>query len=144
MNSAQSTQHGLEPITWMELMVSYVLRWGVLLSSAIITIGMVRLAMTHNTGYAMVLPHHLADMLAYHQSTGPGAFPTSFTAVWSGALAAKPYAVICLGILMLIATPVIRVALSVVFFVVQEDWLYVGITLFVLGVLLTSMLTGIG
>jgi uncharacterized membrane protein len=46
--------------------------------------------------------------------------------------------------LLLIATPVVRVALSVFFFLAQRDWLYVGITLFVLGVLLLSLFSGIG
>ncbi len=134
----------LEPITWMELMISYVLRWGVLLSSGIIALGIIRLALTHDTGYASILPHHLGDILAYHRSVGPGTFPTDFGAVWAGAMAGKPYAIIALGILLLIATPVVRVALSVVFFVVEQDWLYVGITVFVLVVLLVSLFTGIG
>ena len=56
----------------------------------------------------------------------------------------KPYAIIGAGLLLLIATPVVRVALSVVFFLVQADWLYVGITLFVLAILLISLFTGIG
>ncbi len=137
---------GMEPITWMELMVSYMLRAGVLLSSAIIAVGIVWLAVTHSTGYSPVLPHHLPDILAYHQRGGPGAFPKSSRAVWTGVrrVKPKPYAIIGLGILLLIATPVLRVALSVMFFLVQEDWLYVGITLVVLTVLLGSLLTGIG
>ncbi len=135
---------GMDRITWMELLISYVLRWGVLISSAIIAVGILLFAVQHNTGYAPVLPHHLPDILAYHQSSGPGAFPASFGAVWAGTLAGKPYAIIGVGILLLIATPVLRVALSVVFFLVERDWLYVGITVFVLGVLLVSLVTGIG
>ncbi|HSC71377.1 MAG TPA: DUF1634 domain-containing protein [Candidatus Methylomirabilis sp.] len=46
--------------------------------------------------------------------------------------------------LLLIATPVLRVALSVVFFLAQRDCLYTGITLFVLAVLLLSFFTGAG
>jgi uncharacterized membrane protein len=60
------------------------------------------------------------------------------------AVAGKPYAIIGFGMLLLIATPVIRVALSVVFFLVQRDWLYVAITLFVLAVLLLSLVAGVG
>ena len=44
-------------------------------------------------------------------------------------------ALIQLGLLLLIATPVARVAFSVFAFERQRDWTYVGITLFVLAVL---------
>jgi uncharacterized membrane protein len=84
------------------------------------------------------------SILAFHQRSGPGFFPTSFQAVVSGAVIGKPYAIICLGMLLLALTPVVRVALSVIFFLVQRDWLYVGITLFVLAVLTLSLSTGIG
>jgi uncharacterized membrane protein len=134
----------MEPLTRMELTISYALRGGVLLSAAVILIGIVWFALTQDTGYAKVLPHHLSDLLAFHQTSGPGFFPTSFKAVLMGALAGKPYAIIGLGMLLLIATPVVRVALSVFFFLSQRDWLYVGITLFVLTVLVLSLFSGIG
>ena len=44
-----------------------------------------------------------------------------------------------LGLLILIATPVARVAFSAFGFAVERDYLYVGITLFVLAVLLYSL-----
>ncbi len=66
------------------------------------------------------------------------------SALAQGALSGKPYAIIGLGMLLLMATPVVRVALSVVFFLMQKDWLYVAITVFVLTVLLLSLVTGIG
>jgi len=47
-----------------------------------------------------------------------------------------------LGLLLLLATPVARVAFSIVAFAMQRDWLYVGITAIVLGVLLYSIVGG--
>lgn len=47
-----------------------------------------------------------------------------------------------LGLLVLLATPVARVAFSVLAFVKQRDPLYVGVTVFVLAVLLASILGG--
>ena len=44
-----------------------------------------------------------------------------------------------LGLLALLGTPVARVAFSVVAFALQRDWLYVGVTLWVLAVLLWSV-----
>lgn len=50
--------------------------------------------------------------------------------------------IIQLGLLILLATPVARVLFSIVAFVLQRDWLYVGITLVVLTVLLYSIVGG--
>jgi len=47
--------------------------------------------------------------------------------------------IIQLGLLILLATPVARVVFSVVAFAMQRDRLYIGITLFVLLVLLYSI-----
>ena len=135
---------GVEPLTRMELAISYALRGGVLVSAGIILVGILWFALTRDTGYAKVLPHYLPELLAFHQTSGPGFFPTSLTGVLTGAIAGRPYAIIGLGMLLLIATPVVRVALSVFFFLGQRDWLYTGITLFVLAVLLLGLFTGVG
>jgi uncharacterized membrane protein len=47
-----------------------------------------------------------------------------------------------LGLLLLIATPVARVVFSAYAFIRQGDWVYVGVTLFVLAVLLFSLFGG--
>ncbi len=141
---ASGANRGMEPPTRMELTISYALRGGVLLSAAVILIGIMWFGITRDTGYARVLPHHLSDLLVFHQTSGPGFFPTSLQAVLTGAFAGKPYAIIGLGMLLLIATPVMRVALSALFFLAQRDWLYTGITLFVLVVLVLSLFSGLG
>ena len=43
------------------------------------------------------------------------------------------------GLLILIATPVARVAFSVIAYLSERDWLYTAITLLVLGILLYSL-----
>jgi len=48
-------------------------------------------------------------------------------------------AVIQLGLLLLIATPVARVAFSVLTFALRREYVYVALTLFVLAVLLYSL-----
>jgi uncharacterized membrane protein len=50
--------------------------------------------------------------------------------------------IIQLGLLLLIATPIARVALSVVAFAIQRDRLYVVATLIVLAVLMYSLTGG--
>jgi uncharacterized membrane protein len=42
------------------------------------------------------------------------------------------------GVLLLIATPVLRVLVVTVGLALDRDWLFVGVSLFVLGVLLSS------
>ncbi len=144
MTRAAQRPDGMEPLTRMELVISHVLRIGVLLSAAIILAGILLFALRQDTGYASLHPHQLGQLLAFHQTQGPGYFPTSVPEVLAGTRAGKPYAIIGLGLLLLIATPVLRVALSVFFFLAQRDWLYVGITLFVLAILLVSFFMGAG
>jgi len=100
----------------MELLVSYVLRAGVLLGTALIMAGVVQMARTGETGYASVLPHGLAALLAFAPPGSAGHFPTAPGEILRAAVVGKPYAIIELGILVLIATPALRVALSVGFF----------------------------
>jgi uncharacterized membrane protein len=58
------------------------------------------------------------------------------------ALALSGRGIIQLGLLLLIATPVARVAFSVAAFAVQRDRLYVVVTLIVLAILLSSLTIG--
>lgn len=62
--------------------------------------------------------------------------------ILSGVAQLDGRAVIQLGILVLVATPVIRVLFSVLAFGVQRDRLYVPITLIVLGILLYGLFGG--
>ena len=66
-------------------------------------------------------------------------FPQSFGQVWAGLLVLRPQAVIALGLLLLIATPVVRVAVSIVAFAVERDRRFVVITTVVLLILLFSI-----
>jgi uncharacterized membrane protein len=52
--------------------------------------------------------------------------------------------VIQLGLLLLVATPVARVACSVVGFLRERDYVYVALTLIVLVVLIYSLFFGVG
>jgi uncharacterized membrane protein len=145
MTGPSAARRDASPITWMELMISYVLRWGVLLSGAVIVAGISLFAWNHHTGYAGVAAHHLSEIVNYPpRSTPAGFFPTAPRVVLGDAIQGKPYAVIAAGLLLLIATPVVRVGLSLVFFLVERDWLYLAITATVLLVLLYSLFAGIG
>ncbi len=59
--------------------------------------------------------------------------------VLRGVSALRPFAVIELGVLLLIATPIMRVAASVLLFFQEGDRVYTAITLAVLLILLWSL-----
>ena len=62
-----------------------------------------------------------------------------FSGVLSGLAAGRPVAIAQLGLLVLVATPVSRVGVSLIAFAVERDRLYVAITAGVLGLLLLSL-----
>ena len=125
-----------DPNRTMELIISGTLRVGVTLSLAVIAVGMV-LFVVHGSGYG--LPDRTGALLAY---VHPRQFPHTPGQVWAGLLRLKPYAVIVAGVLLLLLTPIVRVAISIVAFALEEDLTYVLITSFVLFVLILSLVLG--
>jgi uncharacterized membrane protein len=116
---------GLTP----ELVISVVLRGGVLLSAAIIALGTALFFWLALTG---------------HGSAGEGAFPHTLGDTLAGVRAGRPAAIIVLGLLVLLATPLLRVIVSAATFARERDWRYVAITLAVLAILLLSFALGKG
>jgi uncharacterized membrane protein len=124
----------------IEEIISWVLRVGVVVSAVLIAVGVALLFLTGYTGYSGSFSD-LAGLVHYSQNTA-GRFPTTPGDVLTGLAQFKPYALIALGLLLLIATPVIRVAASVVIFLLERDYAYVLITFIVLVVLIISFLLG--
>ena len=110
-----------------ELAIANILRGGVLLSASLIVAGVVMF---------------YARYARYGASTN--LFPHSFGAVINGIAHGDPLSLIVLGLLVLLATPVLRVAVSIVAFALERDWRYVVITSIVLGILLLSFFLGRG
>lgn len=52
-------------------------------------------------------------------------------------------AIIQFGVVVLIATPIMRVAFSALAFLAEKDYLYVGITLLVLAIIVANMVFGL-
>ena len=73
---------------------------------------------------------------AFPPATSPA---SDFSAVVATGLALRPIGIAQAGLLVLIATPVVRVMASVVAFVLERDRLYATITLGVLAILLVSL-----
>ncbi|MFX1703587.1 DUF1634 domain-containing protein [Chitinophaga sp. CC14] len=108
------------------------LRIGVIVSSIIVFVGGV-----------IYLVRHGHEQPSYGDFTGVREGLTNLPGIWQGVIENKGMNIIQLGIVLLIATPIIRIAFSVIAFLIEKDYLYVGITLLVLGIILFSMLGGV-
>ena len=113
----------------VEKAVSLVLRSGVVLSAAIVCLGLVLFlakgSISSNTRIDAAIP-----------------YPRSLATLLSGLVVLDPASVISLGLVTLIATPFARVAVSIVAFALGKDWRYVAITTLVLGVLIAGLAIG--
>jgi len=112
----------------LEHLLARLLRLGVALSAAVILLG--GIAYLRERGAGMPRQH------IFHGE--PAELRHTWTIV-QAALAFQSRGIIQLGVLLLIATPIARVAFSVIGFLLRRDWLYVTVTLIVLGVLLYSL-----
>ncbi len=113
----------------VEQFVGNLLRWGVLTAAAVALIGGI-----------FYLIRSGAASVHYGEFRGQPPELTSVAGIIGGVRALDPRAVIQLGLLLLIATPVARVAFSLVAFIRQRDRTYILITSIVLLLLLYSLL----
>jgi uncharacterized membrane protein len=124
----------------MQSVLSKTLLYGVILSTSIIVIGLVYMAATYSSGYQCDFTDaSLNCLLNYNPAAIPhGDYPNTLFSIAAGLAQLKPFAIIQLGVIVLLATPVIRVFASLVLFAIEKDRAFVVITLFVLLVLLFS------
>lgn len=116
----QKRAGGLE----MEVVISRILQLGVLAAAAIMGLGVLFWIGRGDTGYpAAEYPTRVGDVIA-------------------GAMAGRPAAIIQTGLLVLLLTPVFRVAASVAIFAAQGDRTFTLVTLAVLALLVVGFLLG--
>ena len=68
---------------------------------------------------------------------------TTLRGIWAGLTSFTAIGWIQTGVLILILTPIMRVALSLVDFIKERDWLYAVITAVVLAVIISNSLEGL-
>ena len=128
---------GSERRSWtdqqVETIVGNLLRTGVLLAATIVLLGGI-----------LYIAHHGAAPPDYRVFRGEPAYLRGVAGIIADARAFHGRGVIQIGLLVLIATPVARVAFSAFAFAKQRDWTYVVVTLIVFGVLLYSLGVGAG
>ncbi|MGH7533354.1 MAG: DUF1634 domain-containing protein [Gemmatimonadales bacterium] len=113
----------------MELVIGSILRWGVVVAAIVGALGV--------AGEIIVRAAATPD---FRHFTGDAA--TGLPAIVIGVAQGHARAIMQLGIALLIATPIVRVALSLVAFTRERDRTYVLITTMVLALLLYGLLGG--
>ena len=118
----------------IEVILGNLLRFGVLLSAAVVL-----------AGGCVYLSHHAHEKADYRIFRGePSEFRT-IPGIAQSVIHGRGGGLIQLGLLLLIATPIARVAFSIVGFALEHDRMYVAFTLIVLAILLYSLLgSGLG
>jgi uncharacterized membrane protein len=113
----------------IEDIIGNLLRAGVLSSALVVLIGAVVYLIRHGGGHA-----------DYRVFNGEPAELRSLSGIFHQAFGFHGRGIIQLGLLLLIATPVARVAFAVWGFWEEHDRMYVGFTLIVLVILLYSLI----
>jgi uncharacterized membrane protein len=113
----------------LESLIGNLLRAGVLLAAATVC-----------TGGILYLVRHHADTVSYRQFSAGNASIQSLRGVVQSAAQLNSEGLIQFGLLLLIATPVARVALAIVGFALEKDRLYAVVSLIVLAILVFSLL----
>jgi uncharacterized membrane protein len=115
----------------MDLVVGNLLRAGVVLSGAVVFIGGLVYLFRHGT-----------EAPAYHVFRGEPSDLRAVPGILHDTLVLRGRGIIQFGLLLLIATPVARVAYLIYAFAVQKDRLYAGVALIVLLLLAYGLLGG--
>lgn len=114
----------------IELAMGRVLQAGVVLASAVMLVGAVAYLIRHGT-----------EIPEYHVFLGAAPDLRTMPGVVAGIAQGRARAYIQLGVLIMIATPVLRVVLAIYGFARERDGIYVVISLIVLGILSYGLLT---
>jgi uncharacterized membrane protein len=117
----------------IEQFIGRVLQIGVLIAAAVTLAGGV-----------LLLVKEGGTVPAFAPFKGQPAYLTSVGGIVQAVRERRSDALVQLGILLLIAVPIVRVACTLVAFVLQRDRTYVLITLLVLGLLMYGLFFGTG
>jgi uncharacterized membrane protein len=116
----------------VEQFIGRLLQIGVLIAAAVTLVGGL-----------LLLAQHGRSPADYGTFRGEPDFLRSLSGIVRAALSVDSRAIVQLGLALLIATPIARVAFTLVAFALQRDRVYVGVTLLVLALLLFGLLFGV-
>lgn len=113
----------------LEIFIGNLLRLGVLVSAVVVAIG-----------GALYLAQHGHEVVNYQRFRSELPELRNLPGICIAAFHLRSDGIIQLGLVLLIATPVARVALAVIGFYLEHDRLYVVVSLIVLAILAYSMM----
>lgn len=116
----------------MEQLIGQVLRYGVLISGIVAIVG----GIWYLFQRGMEMPH-------YTNFTGEPANYTTFSGILQGLSQGSATEIIQMGVVILIATPILRIFFSLVSFILEKDKLYIVLTFIVLSIIMFSMFAGL-
>jgi uncharacterized membrane protein len=115
-----------------QYIIGNLLRYGVWTSLSVAFIGGIVYLFGHSTDIENYSVFHENDRNIFEV----------ISAVYNGAIQGNGESLIFVGIILLFLTPVLRVLLSLFSFLLEKDYLYVGITLIVIVIILISVSFG--
>ena len=115
----------------LENTIGNLLRVGVIAAAAVVFAGGLWILISSGT-----------QRVAYSPFQGEPSQLRNISGIISGLFSGNGRALVQMGLLLLIATPVARVVLALIAFVLQRDRLYVVVTIIVLSALLFSLAGG--
>lgn len=115
----------------LEFLLSNILKYGVLIASAIVLLGGI-----------LYLIRHGFEPADYHIFRGTPSEFRSPAGVTNAIVAGSRRGIIQLGLLVLIATPILRVVISLLAFIWRRDFVYIIVTSLVLTALIYSLAGG--
>jgi uncharacterized membrane protein len=116
--------------TDMQVIIGWVLRIGVIVSMSVVFVGGV-----------IYLYRHGESVPNYSKFNGIPNF-VQLNGIIDGILNLRGRSIIQAGIILLIATPIVRIIFSTISFVFEKDYLYIGISLLVLLIIILSSVSG--
>jgi uncharacterized membrane protein len=117
--------------TDMQLLLGQVLRAGTVVSICVVFFGGI-----------IYLTRHGHAVANYSVFKGIPDFVSHAKGLFDGVLNFRGQPIIQIGIILLIATPILRVVFSAIGFALERDYMYVGISLLVLFIICFSMING--
>ncbi|MBK1987796.1 DUF1634 domain-containing protein [Sphaerospermopsis aphanizomenoides BCCUSP55] len=114
---------------YLEYLLSNLLKYGVLIASAVIVLGGI-----------LYLISHGAEPAQYHFFQGSPSDLRSPLSIINAVLSGSSQGIIQCGLLILVAIPILRVIISFLIFLVQREFIYVIITSLVLASLTYSLI----
>ncbi|MBS1524356.1 MAG: DUF1634 domain-containing protein [Bacteroidetes bacterium] len=117
--------------TDMQIVIGWLLRIGVYVSITVVIIGGI-----------FFLYRHGSTVADYRSFKGVPGFIQNLGDIMHNVVLLRGQAIIQLGIILLLATPILRVIFSAIGFMLEKDYLYIFISVLVLLIIIASALSG--